>query len=89
MKTLITAALGSLVAAGSALAQDPMSAEPKFSAVDANADGVVSEQEFVVYMTATGQSEDVARQQFAAAAGDDGQMTEAEFGAAIAAAARR
>lgn len=48
----------------------------KFAAMDVNADGLVSEAEFVAYVTADGKhSIEAARTKFAELAGDDASLT--------------
>lgn len=77
------AALAGLGAFAVASAGSP---EDKFKKYDTNADGVVTEAEFVAVKTEGGKyTAEEASAKFAKVAGDDGEMTLAEMEAAVAA----
>lgn len=71
---------------GSALAgNEGKSAEQKFSEIDTNADGMLSQEEFVSHKTAKGDvTQAEAEQKFEQVAGSDDQLTQQEFEVAMA-----
>ncbi|MGF1544974.1 MAG: hypothetical protein ACFB00_10815 [Parvularculaceae bacterium] len=81
-KRTFSIVVASILATGAACAQDAGSSSA-FAAVDANGDGVVSEDEFVAHMASQGASSEEASRAFRAAAGDDGVLSEAEYAAAF------
>lgn len=84
MKTkLLTGAFGLFAASAFAVAHAGSPAD-YFNKIDADASGVITEAEYVAYKTADGKysAEDVAAK-FAKVAGDDGELTLAEFEAAV------
>ncbi|MEM7766286.1 MAG: hypothetical protein AAF253_02225 [Pseudomonadota bacterium] len=82
MKTLMKPALALLAAAAlaapSVLAQG--AAADTFKAMDVNGDGMVSQSEYVTHAAAyDGTDPESAKLRFELLAGQDGQLTEAEF----------
>lgn len=80
-KAFITVGALAAILAGAAAADDH---GDKFAQIDANGDGVVSQEEFTTYATASGETsvEDAALQ-FAVIAGDDSELTSEELTAAM------
>jgi hypothetical protein len=80
-RIMITTGLAAFAIAGAAAAGDW---QAKFDGMDTNSDGVVSEAEFTTYKTTGGDTTEAdAREKFLVLAGPDGELTLAEFEAAI------
>ena len=80
---LTTISLG-LFAAGAFAVAHAGSASDYFNKIDADASGMITQAEYVAYKTADGKySAEKASEKFAYLAGDDGQLTLAEFEAAM------
>ena len=74
---------GLVMVSAAAIAGDDMTSEEKFKKIDVNADGAVSEAEWVAYKTADGKTTaDEALAKFAAIAGDDASISAEEYKAA-------
>ena len=84
MKTkLVTGAFGVFAASAFAVAYAGSPAD-YFNKIDADASGVITQAEYVAYKTADGKySAEKASEKFAKVAGDDGEMTLAEFEEAV------
>lgn len=87
-KLLASAVIGlAFGAAGAAFAGSPAE---YFEKIDANADGTISQAEFVAHKTADGKyTAEKASEKFSAIAGDDGQITLAEMEGAMKASKRK
>lgn len=80
-KAIITTGALTLLLAGAAAANDH---GDKFAQIDSNGDGVISQDEFTTYATASGETTvDEAALQFAVIAGDDTEITQDELNAAM------
>ncbi len=84
MKTkLLTGAFGLFAASAFAVAHAGSPAD-YFNKIDADASGMITQAEYVAYKTADGKhSAEEASEKFAAVAGDDGELSLAEFEAAV------
>jgi hypothetical protein len=84
MKTkLLTGAFGLFAASAFAVAHAGSPAD-YFNKIDADASGVITQAEYVAFKTADGKhSAEEAGAKFAKVAGDDGEMTLAEFETAV------
>ena len=84
MKIKFTAALVGLVSAGAFTVAHAGSPADYFNKIDANADGAITEAEYVAYKTADGKyTAEKAAKKFAKYAGDDAEISLAEFEAAM------
>ncbi|WOR14916.1 hypothetical protein RYZ27_14160 [Hyphomonas sp. FCG-A18] len=84
MKIKFTAALVGFVSAGAFAVANAGSPADYFNKIDANADGAITEAEYVAYKTADGKyTAEKASKKFAKYAGDDAQISMAEFEAAM------
>ncbi len=80
---LVTGAFGVLAASAFAVAYAGSPAD-YFNKIDADASGMITEAEYVAYKTAGGKyTAEKASASFAKLAGDDGQVTLAEFEGAM------
>ena len=80
---LTTTALG-LFAAGAFAVAHAGSATDYFNKIDADASGMITQAEYVAYKTSGGKySAEKAGEKFAKLAGDDGELSLAEFEAAM------
>lgn len=80
---LMTSAFGLVAASAFAVAHAGSPAD-YFNKIDADASGVITQAEYVAFKTADGKySAEDAGAKFAKVAGDDGEMTLAEFEAAV------
>lgn len=80
-KAIITTGALALLLAGAAAANDH---SDKFAQIDSNGDGVISQDEFTTYATASGETTaDEAELQFSVIAGDDAEITQEELTAAM------
>ena len=80
---LMTSAFGLVAASAFAVAHAGSPAD-YFNKIDADASGVITQAEYVAFKTADGKySAEDAGAKFAKVAGEDGEMTLAEFEAAV------
>ena len=80
---LVTSASGLLAASAFAVASAGSPAD-YFNKIDADASGMITQAEYVAYKTAGGKyTAEKAAEKFAKLAGDDGQVTLAEFEGAM------
>lgn len=80
---IITSAFG-VVAASAFIVAHAGSPADYFNKIDADASGVITQAEYVAYKTADGKySAEKAGKKFAKLAGDDGELTLAEFETAM------
>jgi hypothetical protein len=84
IKLISTIVASAALIGGAAFAGEGKDAAQKFSELDTNADGVLSQEEFVSHETAKGVTEAEAESTFDAAAGPDDELTQQEFEVAMA-----
>ena len=84
MKLKIASSAFGLIAASAFAVANAGSPADYFNKIDADANGTITETEFVAYKTADGDYDaDKASEKFAKLAGDDGELTLAEFEGAM------
>lgn len=84
MKLKVLSSICLAIATGGFLVAHAGSAADYFNKIDADASGMITQAEFVAYKTAGGKvTAEKAAEKFAKLAGDDGQLTLAEFEGAM------